>query len=384
MKIVYIYKSFAESGGIERVLSDKMNWLVRNTNYDITFITHEQCNRPFIYNLDKRIKCIDLNYRSWDIYNYSIFLRPYFYFKYKRQFKNRIKDILHSEKPDIVVSTMGEYIEHGFLYKLPYKFIVESHTSFDGLQQELVEFVNPKAKRIVKWFNKKRLRNLYNVDLIVSLTNRDAEMWKSLLKSSSPKITNIPNMVTKIPNYIKPYDKREKRIICAGRLCKQKGYDMLIKAWCIIADKYKDWRIDIFGKGKLKNELEQQIERYGVNESMRIHNAIDDIYSEYMNSSFLVLSSHYEGFALVLIEAMSCGLPCVSFNCPYGPLENISHGQNGLLVPPDDVKQLANAIEWMITHEEERNIMSIKARKKAQDYHASIIMPKWVDLFENI
>ena len=117
---------------------------------------------------------------------------------------------------------------------------------------------------------------------------------------------------------------------------------------------------------------------------IKIHKPSDNIYNEYLNSSLYVLSSKSEGFGLVLIEALSCGVPCISFNCPNGPAEIIRHGENGILVPLADVEKLAESIEWMITHKDDRFRMSSNARLTAEQYQADTIMPQWVKLFEDV
>ena len=118
-----------------------------------------------------------------------------------------------------------------------------------------------------------------------------------------------------------------------------------------------------------------------LNDSITIHPSSNRIYDEYMDSSIFAFSSELEGFGLVLIEAMSCGVPCVSFNCPNGPAEIISHGKDGLLVKNGDVNKFAEALDWMINHDEEREIMSKNARIAAQRYHKDTIMPQWIELF---
>ena len=191
-------------------------------------------------------------------------------------------------------------------------------------------------------------------------------------------------MVTKGFNTISTYSTESKRIICVGRLLPQKGFDYLMEAWNLIAKKYDSWEIAIFGDGDLKTTLNNKITEYNLSDSMKIHNPTDKIFDEYNNSSIYVLSSRFEGFPLVLLEAMSFGLPCVAFDCPHGPSDIITHGEDGLIVPLGDIRKLAEAIEWMITHREERLRMSNNARLKAQRYTAEAIMPQWVEFFEKI
>ena len=191
-------------------------------------------------------------------------------------------------------------------------------------------------------------------------------------------------MVTNFPNTIYTYNKRPNRILSAGRLTKQKGYDFLLQAWARISKKYPTWRIDIFGHGDMETTLNRMIIDYKLSDCTRINEQSENIYEEYETSSIFVLSSRYEGFGLVLVEAMSCGVPCISFDCPNGPAELITHGEDGLLVPLGDIEKLAESIEWMITHEEERLRMSNNARQKAKQYTAEVIMPQWVELFEKV
>ena len=155
----------------------------------------------------------------------------------------------------------------------------------------------------------------------------------------------------------------------------------MIKAWSLIANKNRQWRVDIFGDGEMRQTLDNLISIHHLNDSITIHPSSNRIYDEYMDSSIFAFSSELEGFGLVLIEAMSCGVPCVSFNCPNGPAEIISHGKDGLLVKNGDVNKFAEALDWMINHDEEREIMSKNARIAAQRYHKDTIMPQWIELF---
>ena len=216
---------------------------------------------------------------------------------------------------------------------------------------------------------------------MVTLTTGDKNEWKERL---TIPINVIPNFVLQIPDYCSSYSMRPNRILSIGRLTNQKGFDYLIKAWSIIANKYPTWKIDIFGHGELENYLHNMIIEHNLEQSIQIKKPTDRIFDEYNNSSIFLRGSRYEGFALVLIEAMSFGIPCISFDCPHGPSDLITHREDGLLVPLGDIKKMADAIEWMITHEEERLRMSNNARLKAKQYTAETIMPQWVELFEKV
>ena len=149
------------------------------------------------------------------------------------------------------------------------------------------------------------------------------------------------------------------------------------------SDIYHQWYIDIYGSGDEKAMLCQLIADYNLQGRIVIHEPTTDIYREYQTSDFLVLSSRYEGFALVLIEAMACGIPCVSFRCKYGPEEIVTNGINGLLVENGDVRALAESILFMINHSEERLRMGIAAREMTRCFQKDIIMKEWIELFDS-
>ena len=380
MKIVYVYHSLALKGGIERIFTDKMNYLVQYYGYDISFITYQQGNNPESYKLDKRIKRFDLDTCIWKLYKYNAIMHFFRNISMRKILKNRFALLLNEIKPDIVVLTTNDfYISECFL-DLPYNFIIESHTYIDGiLESSRHNTILLKYFSIL--FDKWHFSKINKSKILVSLTYNDQKYWKKHIISNT---LVIPNMVTNYPHEINPYKHRPNRIICAGRLDEKKGFNLLIDAWKLIATKFPTWRIDIFGEGELKNKIYKKISNCHLSNSIKINIPTDNIYNEYENSSIYVMSSLYEGFGLVLIEAMSCGVPCISFDCPNGPAELITHGEDGLLVPLGDIEKLAESIEWMITHEEERLRMSNNARQKAKQYTAEVIMPQWVELFEKV
>ena len=380
MKIVYIYHSFILKGGIERVFCDKMNYLAQNTSYDVTFITFEQGNHPFAYKLNDRIKVVDINCRFAELWNYNIIKRNILNFILRRKLKKCLTAALKKESPDIVISTTEDIQYNYCIFNLPYRFIVESHV-------HMKEIIKSSTKKqfiihsISKIFFKWKLSKINKCKLLVALTDADKRDWSKVINSD---IIIIPNILTFYPDKITDYSKRSKRILCVGRFDKQKGFDLMIKAWAIIADKHKEWKVDIFGDGELNNTLNGLIKNYCLDESITIHPATNHIYDEYMDSSIFAFSSRYEGFGLVLIEAMSCGVPCISFDCPHGPSEIITNGKNGLLVQNGNIDEFANSLDSMINNYEQRKFMSINARIDSQKYKRENIMPQWIELFETL
>ena len=380
MKIAYILSSFFAKAGTERILSDKMNYLANRYGYDITFITYEQGNHPMAFSLDKRIRVIDLNTRFFPLYKLNPVRRVIAKSFQKRKLKSKLHDVLSVVNPDFVVLTTYDFDKFGSILTLPYRFVIESHICISDVRQEFRQH-NVILKLFGKYLDSIHFKTMNKADALVSLTSADKTNWE---KHVNIPIFVIPNLVTVYPNDISCYSERSNRIICVGRLTRQKGFDYLIKAWALIANKYPGWKIDIFGSGDLEDFLIQMIDNYNLKESITINKPTSNIFEEYDRSSIYVLSSRYEGFCLVLLEAMSFGIPCISFNCPHGPSDMITNGEEGILVPVGDINKLAESIEWMITHKEERERMSQNSREKVKYYLAENIMPQWVELFNKI
>ena len=381
MKLVYIYHSIAAKGGLERIFCDKMNYFVQNCGYDVTFISYQQGKHPLAYKLDERIKVVDLNTRFIELYKYNAILRVFKNYFLRKLLKKRLSRQLSEECPDIVICTTADLTIYECFMDLPYRFIVESHLFMERVLEANKHSSRGLKRSFLNIIDRWHMKKINKAKVLITLTEADKNDWSKYLSTS---IKVIPNMVTCYPERISPYNERPNRIICAGRLDSQKGFDYLIEAWRQIAHKYIDWRIDIFGHGEEEKKLNDMIEEYHLCDSIIIHKPTDNIYAEYMNSSFYVLSSRYEGFALVIIEALSCGLPCVSFDCPNGPSEIIRSGENGLLVPLADIEKLSNSIEWMINHKADRDRMSLNARLSTTQYQAEKIMPRWVKLFDDV
>ena len=367
-------------GGTERVLSDKMNYFAE-IGYSVSLITYIQGKHPLAFPLHENVKHYDLNTRFFELKKYGIIRRSYELMKMRRLFKQRLQELVERLNPDYMIATTYdlEIINLIGSIKTNANKFIESHIAFHKAQ--ITE--NHKNGRITrlaaKIFNIYLLSKIKKFDRLISLTEGDAKMWQRYIRN----VSVIPNPVTYYPESIsEELSQKSTRIICVGRLTEQKGFDLLIEAFARISDKCPEWHIDIFGNGEDELYLRKMITDRHLDDRIKINKPTMNIYDEYQKSAFYVLSSRYEGYALVLNEAMSCGLPCVAFDCKYGPREAICHGKNGLLVEDGNTEQLGDAILWMIQHPAERHQMKTPARISSARYKKEIIMKKWIQLFE--
>ena len=201
--------------------------------------------------------------------------------------------------------------------------------------------------------------------------------WQGYAK----RVEIIPNMLTITPKKVTDY--RTKRVISAGRFMSEKGFDRLLNAWNIINNKFCDWHLYIFGNGD-RTPYQKLADQYQLAGTVHLMPATEDIAKEFSQSSIYVMSSRYEGFGLVLAEAMSCGLPCVSFDCPYGPRDIITDGEDGLLAQDGNIEDLAQKMEQLMADVELRKSMGTKAIHNIARYQPQAIMAKWTNLFESI
>lgn len=365
--------------GVERVMSDKMNWLAER-GYKVTMVTYEQGMHPLAFALHQSIRHIDLDTRFFTVEKFGYPQRFFMMQKMRRQFRTRLQALLDEIQPDIIVTTTYsiKLIDIILSVKSAAYRLIESHVACFTVKKVFDYRQKPLLRSIASWYDKMILSKVSKADCLVALTKGDAADWIHY----NSNVIVIPNPVTYIPETIMPHDGSGHRILCVGRLHEQKGFDLLIDAFKLIADSCPEWKIEIYGDGSDKASLIEKIQKCNLQERILIKAPTTTIYDEYQKSEFFVLSSRYEGYPLVLNEAMSCGIPCVAFRCKYGPEDAIVDGVNGLLVDNGDVEDLSQKMLWMVTHTKDRLCMGRKARESAFRYEKSVIMNLWTDLFD--
>jgi len=348
MRLVYITNGITGVGGLERVLSVKASYLADNLGYKICIISLNENGKDPFYKFSSKI-----TFRSVDITKKE--------FEYFRVIRRIVKEF----QPDII-SVCDDGLK-GFFVPLwiggNAKIIYERHTS-----KEMVTLgKKPNLKQRVSFLLMNIGSRLF--DRFIVLTNHNKQQW------SSKNVEVIPNPLPFYPDSASELD--SKRIISVGKVSLSKGYDRLSEAWKLIKHKYPDWSIDIYGSISDSNEI-QEIRN---ETSIQIKNPVKHIKDEYLTSSIYVLPSRFEGFGMVLIEAMACGVPCVAFDCPCGPGDIIRDGEDGFLVENGNIKQFAKQLSVLIEDEKLRKEMGRNARRNVQRYDVSIIADTWHELF---
>lgn len=377
MKIFYVYTALLTKGGADRVVTEKANWLAEH-GYDITIVTDTQLGREPVFSLSPKVKLYDLAIDFSQEYGHILPLRAWWYYILMGRYKKALSKYLINEKPDIVITTLGRELDF-----LPYLKdgsikIGESHIAREYSRNfHLMEQKGGVHKCLAKLWRRKQEKDVSRLDGLVLLTKQDAESWKGVTQTFV-----IPNSLPFYPDRMSPCGM--KRAICVGRLNEQKGYEYLIDAWSLVIMKHPDWILDVFGYGEIKAELQKRINERGLENSLKLNEPTSAIMEEYLNSSIYIMSSRYEGFGMVLIEAMACGVPCVSFDCPYGPSDIIRNGEDGLLVEHLNTQALADGICKLIENPELRKKFGKSARKNVLRFSREMVMQQWVDLFESL
>lgn len=372
MKLIYCMASVYNPGGMERVLLNKLRgWVERG--YETMLVTTDQHGRPPFYEFPQEVKMVDLGINYTDDLGRNPILQTLSFLRKRKKHREALTELLMRERPDIVVSLFPSEssfipdIQDGSLKMLELHFnkLFRLQYNRKGLLGLADRIRTKQDEKLVRKF-----------DNFIVLTRQDAEMWGNL-----PNLSVMPNAAVTMPHI--EHKPGNHRVIAVGRLDYQKGFDRLLDAWALIpAELRKFWHLDIFGQGEWEEKLKQQIVTLGISESAAVNKPTDKIFDEYAASDFLVMTSHYEGFPMVMIEAMACGVPTVCFDFLCGPRDIIANGINGIVVPEGDLQALATAMQQLMERPEQLQHLSDQAKRISEEYSQEVIMKRW-DLFMN-
>jgi len=334
MKVLIVISSVNSSGGTERVGCILANSL-SEVGYEVILASISYGDKPF-FPINKEIKLVSLmsfsDHRLLRIPNKTLC----------SQFT--------------IPATIG----------LPVKHICWEHLNFN-------HDLGVRSRRVAR-----QLAARY-CDAVVTLTERDRQYWLDGTHHKS-QILAIENACPFPPqNYIKR--ENTKTVLAVGRLIQVKGFDMLLEAWVQVSDFMPDWELVIVGEGKERDKLTKFIEENELTEKVNLVGKTSDVSKYYKEAEIFCLSSRFEGFPMVLLESLAFGLPIVSFDCDTGPAE-ILEGTGSILVPKNNIDELASALIELMNSKEDRKIIGLQGKEKSKKYQPKEIIGQWIELLE--
>ncbi|MDE5843969.1 MAG: glycosyltransferase family 4 protein [Muribaculaceae bacterium] len=355
MKLAIIITDITGNGGIERTST-----LIANTFYshgnDVSIVSLFRKNLNLCFPINPGIKII---YSSEDSYSFadSILKKIKVLFSTRKKLKNILQQndfdeiLCQAFLPSFLCATLG---------------YLSNITACEHFKYELYGKIGTLIRNNIY----KRCKH------VITLTKKDS------IKFFSQGVKNsvIPNMLT-FPVY-KNIGHREKTIVAAGRLSKQKGFDLLIKAMQPIVRRYPDWHLNIYGAGECERDLKELLLKLNLSDNVHLKGFNSKISEVFRVSSFFVLSSRFEGFPMILLEAASQNLPCISFDCPEGPAEILKNGA-GLIVEKENISELSKAILKFIEDPLLRENCAKQALINILEYSPEKIYNKWLSVFSN-
>ena len=356
MKILYIVPKINNADGIARVIAIKANYLIDNYGYEIAILTQNNGNAPLFHYFNKKIDILDMKLKG----NLFSFLGSF-----KSQLNSRIKLI----NPDrIIVCDNGlKAFLIPFLVKSKIPLILEIHSSIFIEEQYNNQnfFLQIKSKLI--YFYKQFGASKFDKFIV--------ETQESIIEWKVKNGIVIPNPIWFSPD--KTADLNQKNVIAVGRHVYEKGFDRLLEIWKKVLIKYPDWNLTIYGKNNPDFDLITLAKKLEIEKNITFCDPVKNINEKYLEASIYLMTSRFEGFGMVLIEAMASGLPCIAYDCPCGPRTIIENKTNGLLIENGNKNQFVQALENLIEDENQRFEMGKNAKSSINKYQIDAIMNSW-------
>jgi len=377
MKLVYSISSIGNSGGIERVLSTKANYFADILAYEIHIIVGGQPPQSLFYTFSDKIR---FHYLNIDFKKRKIWQHLY-PTKQDKIYRHKLEKQLLDIQPDITISVFGT--DATFLYKINdgSQKVLEFHFTKNYLKHLGQSLQNDRFRFFRRfWLHFLQKREQYfasKYEHIVVLTEKDKQLW-----GGGERFTAIPNPLSFKTNQRALLENH--RIVSMGRLVYPKGFSYLIEAFALIHKQFPDWQLWIYGDGQEKAIFQNQINALSLQDKIVLQTPDADVETTMQKASLFVLPSLYDGFGLVLTEAMVCGLPCVAFDCECGPAEIIRDGEDGFLVELRNTALLAEKMAILLSDVGLRKSMGQKAAENVLRFETEQIMSEWKNYFEQL
>ena len=376
-KIVYCTPALYSAGGVERIVSVKASYFAECYGYDVTVIVTEGEGRASFFPLSDKVKVINLELGFEELWQASFLKKVWLYLQKQRRFKRRLTAELMRIRPDFTISMLRREVNFITTIKDGSMKIGELHVNRANYRNFEANETNVLKKLFAQVWMNSLVGKLRKLDRLVVLTEKSKATW--------PELSNVVVIPDPLPFETSSVSSlTTKRVITIGRYAYQKGYDMLLRAWAEVVRDFPDWQLAIYGMGNQSGCRQLMRELALDTNQCQLNGPVNDVTREYLNSSVFVLSSRFEGFGLVLIEAMSCGVPVVSFDCLSGPDEIISDGKDGFLVPVGDVQALADSMKSLMRDAILREHLAVHAHQRSEDFRIEKIAARWVQLFDQL
>ena len=371
MRILYVTDALAIWGGLERVLVEKANYLATHNGNEVFMLTISQGEHPFPFPLDNMVTHEDLNIPFYTQYQYSGIRRLLSLRRLHRDCRKGIRQQLNYINPDVILCPRIEFVKDICKVKGYTPLVFESHSSFWTSRFERAGLL----RRLHTWWMNQSAKQ---AQAVVTLTEGDAAAWRK-----------VNNHVFVIPDVVHLNEKDvysnvdAKSAVFVGRLSRQKNIGCLLSIWQLVRQRHPDWQLHVYGeKGDIEEPLWQQLHEEG--NGITVHSPTTEILNVYQQHAMLLLTSRYEPFGMVLPEAMSCGLPVIAFDCPYGPADIITDDMDGFLVKDWDIMSFADKVCLLMENQDLRQQMGQAAIRSSQRYRSDRIMSVWQELFESL